>query len=93
MSRYRKTISAVVIGLIGWATAVVASDPSAVTATEWILGATALATALGVYSVPNDPPAGQPADAGVSERGAIDVTDVLVLVVIVLVILYLAQRI
>lgn len=56
LSPYRKTIAAVATGAIGWATLVVTSDPSAITSTEWIAGATALAIALGVYAVPNDPP-------------------------------------
>ena len=53
MSRYRKAIAAVVTGVIGWATAVVASAPAAITSTEWIMLATVLATALGVYGVAN----------------------------------------
>jgi len=68
LSRYRKTIAAVVVAGIGWATAVVASDPAAITASEWIMGATALAAAVGVYVTPNDPPHGV-ADPDVSERG------------------------
>ena len=55
MSRYRKTITAVVTGLIGWAAVVITSEPAAITASEWLMGATALATALGVYAVANDP--------------------------------------
>ena len=51
---YRKTITAVVTGLIGWGVVVVASEPAAVTASEWLMGATALATALGVYAVANE---------------------------------------
>jgi hypothetical protein len=50
---YRKTVTAVVTGLLGWSAIVVASDPSAITSTEWQLGAVALATALGVYTVAN----------------------------------------
>lgn len=52
---YRKTLAAVITGLIGWATAVITSDVSHVTAAEWIMLGTVLATALGVYNVPNDP--------------------------------------
>jgi hypothetical protein len=52
-NKSRKTISAVVVGAIGWATAVVNSAPSGITATEWIMAATILATALGVYGVAN----------------------------------------
>jgi hypothetical protein len=50
---YRKTVSAVVTGLIGWATVVVVSDPSPISAAEWIALATVLATALGVYTIRN----------------------------------------
>lgn len=68
LSRYRKTIAAVVAAGIGWATAVVTSAPEAITASEWIMGASALAAAFGVWVVPNDPPHGV-ADPDVSERG------------------------
>lgn len=54
LAPYRKTIAALATGAIGWATLVVTSEPSAITAVEWIAGATALATALGVYAVPNE---------------------------------------
>lgn len=53
MSKYTKTIAALVTGAIGWATLVVNSNPAAITSSEWIVGATALATALGVYALPN----------------------------------------
>lgn len=54
LAAYRKTITAVVTGLIGWAAVVITSDPAAITASEWLMGATALATALGVYAVGNE---------------------------------------
>lgn len=50
---YNKVITAVVTGLIGWAAAVVTSDKAAISASEWVMLATVLATALGVYSVAN----------------------------------------
>lgn len=53
LGSYSKLVTAVVVGVIGWATLVVNSSSSAITASEWIAGATALATALGVYVVPN----------------------------------------
>jgi hypothetical protein len=53
LAPYRKTITAVATGLIGWAAAVVTSTPAHVTASEWVMGATALAVALGVYAIPN----------------------------------------
>lgn len=51
---YRKTIAAIVTGLIGWATVVVTSDASAITSSEWLGLAVAVATAVGVYSIPNE---------------------------------------
>ncbi len=53
LGKYGKTITALIVGAIGWATLVVHSAPSAISADEWIQGATALAVALGVYSVAN----------------------------------------
>lgn len=53
LAKYKKTVTAVVTGTIGWAAAVVNSAPSHITATEWIMLATVLATALGVFSVTN----------------------------------------
>jgi hypothetical protein len=55
MTRYQKTISALVTGLLGWGAIVVVSDPTAITASEWIALGVAAATALGVYAVPNKP--------------------------------------
>jgi hypothetical protein len=51
---YSKTVIAAVTGIIGWAALVVASEQSSVSAEEWLAGATALATALGVYAVSNE---------------------------------------
>jgi hypothetical protein len=53
MSSYLKTIAALVTGALGWGAIVVASPSAAITATEWLAGGVALATALGVYLVPN----------------------------------------
>lgn len=52
---YRKTIAAVIIGVIGWATAVIASPETAITATEWLALATVAAMSAGVYAAPNEP--------------------------------------
>jgi hypothetical protein len=71
MSRYNKTLAAVITGLIGWASAVVASDPTAITATEWIMLATVTASSLGVYTVANTPPAGKPRRRDISETGEV----------------------
>lgn len=53
LAEYRKTITAVAVGAIGWATLVVNSPSGPITSGEWIAGATALATALGVLTVSN----------------------------------------
>lgn len=53
LGTYGKTITAIITGLIGWATLVVNSDPTKITASEWIVLATVLATALGVFTVAN----------------------------------------
>lgn len=55
LSHYRKTVTALVTGLIGWGSAVVVSDPAPVTAAEWIGLATVAAVGLGVYGVANTP--------------------------------------
>lgn len=56
LAAHRKTITAIVTGLIGWATVVVNSASASITSSEWIMLATILATALGVYAVPNTTP-------------------------------------
>lgn len=53
---WAKTVTALVVGLLGWGAMVVTSDPSAVTASEWLALGVVGATALGVYSVPNSQP-------------------------------------
>lgn len=53
LGKYAKTVTALVAGVIGWATLVVHSPSAAITAEEWIVGATYLATALGVFVAPN----------------------------------------
>lgn len=52
---YRKTLTALVTGVIGWAAAVVVSERASISASEWVMLATVVATALGVYQIPNDP--------------------------------------
>jgi hypothetical protein len=55
LSPYRKTITAIVGAGIAFATLVVVSPSDAITAAEWLSGGAGLATALGVYAVPNEP--------------------------------------
>jgi hypothetical protein len=52
---YSKTIAAIVTAVLGWVAAVVVSAPEAVTSAEWLTLAVAVATALGVYAVRNEP--------------------------------------
>ena len=56
LGRYQKTVTALVAGVIGWGAVVVASPTNAITSSEWLGLAVVVATALGVYAVPNDPP-------------------------------------
>lgn len=53
MQKYNKTIVALFTGLIGWMTVVVSSPEASITASEWVTFAVAIATALGVYQIPN----------------------------------------
>lgn len=55
LAHYRKTITAIVVGALGWASVVITSPVTQVTAAEWLGLATAIATAVGVYTVPNAP--------------------------------------
>lgn len=54
LSSYRKTVTALVTGLIGWGAIVISSEAAKVTGSEWLMLATVVATALGVYSVSNE---------------------------------------
>lgn len=56
--RYQKAFAALVTGVIGWGAVVIASKPAPVTAAEWLGLGVVVATALGVYAVPNTPPSG-----------------------------------
>lgn len=52
MSKYRKTVVAVVGAALAWSELVI-GGPVAISASEWRAGAVLLATALGVYAIPN----------------------------------------
>ena len=54
LAPYRKTVTAVVVSAIGWAGVVITSPVAQVTAAEWLGLATAVATTLGVYAIPNE---------------------------------------
>lgn len=52
-AKYRKTITALVTGNIGWAVIVTTSPAAHISASEWVALAIANAVALGVYATPN----------------------------------------
>lgn len=54
LAMYRKTITALVTGLLGWGAVVITSEPTAITSSEWLGLGVALATAFGVYQIPNE---------------------------------------
>ncbi len=53
MSKYLKSVTALVTGGLGWGAVVIASKPAPVTASEWLAAGVVLATSLGVYAAPN----------------------------------------
>ena len=52
LTKYTKSITALVTGVLGWAAVVVSSEPSAITSSEWLQLAVTIAVALGVYASP-----------------------------------------
>lgn len=55
LAPYRKTVTALVTGILGWVAVVIASDSTAITSGEWYMLAVVIATALGVYQIANEP--------------------------------------
>lgn len=57
LGKYQKTIAALVAGILGWFAVIIAASPNNfhVTSSQWLALGVALATALGVYGVPNTP--------------------------------------
>lgn len=74
MTRYAKTITAIVGAVAAWAATYFPDDPSV---QKWVGLAVALATAVSVFAVPNTPPKGRPRRRDVSETGATPVGIVL----------------
>ncbi len=56
MTKYRKTIAAVVTACLGWSGVVIASPAASISAAEWQFGAVGVAIALGVYVIPTEAP-------------------------------------
>jgi len=54
LAAYRKSITALITGLLGWGAVVIVSESTKITASEWLSLGIALATAAGVYQVKNE---------------------------------------
>jgi hypothetical protein len=50
LTKYRKSITALVTGILGWGGVVVASESADISAPEWLFLGVVVATALGVYN-------------------------------------------
>jgi hypothetical protein len=53
LTKYSKSLVAAIGAIMTWVPIVITSEPAAITAGEWYLGAAGVLIALGVYSVPN----------------------------------------
>ena len=53
LNQYRKTVTAIVTGVLGWFAVVIASEAATISQSEWLMLAVGLATALGVYGIAN----------------------------------------
>lgn len=82
MNPYRKTIVAVVGAAITFASGVVVSPADAIAASEWLMGAIALGTALGVYGVSNSPDTDERGYSLVEFLAIVAVTAALVLLIL-----------
>jgi hypothetical protein len=66
MTRYAKTVVAVIGAISVWGVTACAAD--GVSMAEWFGLLGAVATSLGVYLLPNTPPTGQPSNPNISEQ-------------------------
>lgn len=66
MNRYAKAVLAALLAISTWGTT--AAVDGSFDAVEWFGLLGAVATAVGVYVAPNQPPDGEPADPGISEQ-------------------------
>jgi len=54
-AQMRKALATLVVGILGWATAVTVSDPAEITSSEWIVLAGVFVALVVTYLVPNEP--------------------------------------
>lgn len=66
MSRYFKTVAAVLGAISTWG--ITAAAEGGINSVEWFGLLGSLATVIGVYAVPNTPPSGKPSDPAISEQ-------------------------
>ena len=66
MSRYLKTIAAMLGAISTWG--ITAAAEGGINSVEWFGLLGSLGTVIAVYAVPNTPPAGQPSDPAMSEQ-------------------------
>lgn len=93
MTRYRKAlIAAIPAALAGLKVLSDALGDGTVSSQEWIALTVAILGALGVYAAPNDPPAGEPADPNLSERGY-GLLELVVVVLLILILVFVLLRI
>lgn len=85
----RKAVAALLAGIATWGGTALADG--AVTPVEWFGLLGVLAGVVAVFGVPNDAPAGQPADPAVSERGHSVIEVVVAAVALVILVLVLAR--
>lgn len=87
MSRYVKTVIAILGGISAWGITAV-SDGSSISPAEWFGLLGTLATGLGVYAFPNTPPDGEPSDPAISEQGHADSTLILTICGVVIAVVF-----
>lgn len=85
MSRYAKTVVAVLIAALTVLASAITDD--VITNAEKVNIILAALGAVGVYAIPNTPPKGEPARDDMSEQGAIGVGEAVVIGILVLLVL------
>lgn len=85
MTRYAKAIVALILALATWG--ITAAEDGTYTQVELWGALLALATAAGVYFVPNRPPVGEHSDPNMSEQGHVDLVTVLAMIAVAILVI------